>query len=166
MWFFARVCIWVLLCVFIAFNMRFEIQLRLASFYKKQLINCLPIFCNKGCTTLSHCLFNPHFFYMGCYVEMGETFCSRTAVNYSNPFLQCLTWFFWSCSRNLLNLVKRAIFMQTYFLGTWTYFEKFFLAFKQKYQLIFITMGFSLLENSSSQIFWTHPVSIHERNAD
>lgn len=72
MQFSARVCIWVLLYIFIAVNMRFEIQLRLASSYKKQLINCLPIVCNKGCTAQSHCAFSPHFFYTGCYVEMGR----------------------------------------------------------------------------------------------
>lgn len=51
LWFSARACICILLLyIFIAVNMRFDIQLRLASSYKKQLINCLPIVCNKGCT--------------------------------------------------------------------------------------------------------------------
>lgn len=77
----------------------------LPHFIKEQLINCLPIVCNKGCTALNHCMFNPHFFYMACRIEVGEAFCSHATVNYSNPSLQCVTWSFLSCIRNLLNLV-------------------------------------------------------------
>lgn len=54
----------------------------LPHFIKKQLINCLPIVCNKECTTLSHCIFNPHFFYMDVMWKW-----ERLSAIYSSPSL-------------------------------------------------------------------------------
>lgn len=76
---------------------------------------------------------------------------TRSIVNYSHLRLQCVTWSFLSCIRSLLNLAKRTISMQAYFLGTWTYFEKFFFSFKKKEKqtVSFIAMGFSLTKRIS-----------------
>lgn len=154
MWFFTRVCKRVPLYIFIALNMRFAIQLRFASLYKKQLINYFPTVCNKGCSALTHCVFNPHFFYTGCYLERGEAFCSHAAELIMEISLQRVTWSFLFCIRNLLNLAKRTIFMQAYFLGTWTYFEKFIFSFnkmKAKTHSFFYSHGVFLNKEKISQ---------------
>lgn len=90
-WFSAKVYIWVPLYIFIALNVRFEIQLRLASSYKRQLINYLPIVCNKGCGVLSLCFYSTFLSHrMLCREGRGFLLtCSR--VNYSSLSLQCVT---------------------------------------------------------------------------
>ena len=131
-WFSAKVCIRVPLYIFIALNVSFEIQLRLASSYKKQLINYLPIVCNKGCGAPSLCFYSTFLSHrMLCGEGRGFLLtCSR--VNYLSLFLQRVTWPSLSHVRNLVILAKRSIFMQAYFLGTQTYVEKFHFSFKKE----------------------------------
>ena len=131
-WFSAKVCIWISLYIFVALNVRFEIQLRLASSYKKQLINYLPIVCSKGCGALSLCFYSTFLSHrMLCREGRGFLLtCGR--VNYSSLSLQRVTWSFRSHVRNLVILAKRSIFMQACFLGTQTYVEKFLFSFKKR----------------------------------